>query len=63
MRRPTMEMLEEDLDEARLLTPAELGFSLPTASHDEDVDDDLGLRSLFEHPEMILRPSRWPHAA
>jgi hypothetical protein len=67
MRRPEVpevEILEDDLDDIPTLTGTELGLPIDLTSEvlDED-DDDLGFRALYEHPEAIIRASRWPHAA
>jgi hypothetical protein len=64
MRRPEIELLEDDLDDTPALNGPELG--LPIDLDREDLDDDedgLGLRALFEHPETVLRSSPWPSAA
>ncbi len=58
-----VEILEDDLDDIPALTGAELGLSIDPSDVLEEDDDDLGLRALYEHPEAVIRPSRWPHAA
>lgn len=65
MRRPEVEILEDDLNDIPSLAGSEIELGLPIdlAREDLDDEDDLGLRSLYEHPEAILRPSRWSHAA
>lgn len=65
MRRPEVELLDEDLDDVPTLDGSELGLPIDLIREDlEDEDeDDLGFRALYEHPEAILPPSRWPHAA
>jgi hypothetical protein len=64
VRRPQLELLETDIDDAALpVTPSELGISIDLTREDleETSGDDLGFRSLYEHPEPVLR--RWSHAA
>ena len=64
MRRPEVELLEDDLDDIPALTGSELGLPIDLTREDLDEDeDDLGFRALYEHPEAIVRSSRWPHAA
>ncbi|MCW5831121.1 MAG: hypothetical protein KIS78_01525 [Labilithrix sp.] len=63
MRRPEVELLEEDLDDLPARVETELGLPIDRMREDLEDEDDLGLRALYEHPEAILRPSRWPHAA
>ena len=63
MRRPEIELLDEDLDDLSTLDGSELGLPIDLTRDDLEDEDDLGFRSLYEHPEAILRPSRWSHAA
>ncbi len=63
MRRPEIEILEDDVDDAPVLTRAELGIPIDLTREDLEDEDDLGLRALYEHPEVILGASRWPRAA
>jgi hypothetical protein len=66
MRRPEVEILEDDLDDNALLTRWELELPIDLTREDlddDDEDDGLGFRTLYEHPEAILRPSRRPYAA
>lgn len=55
MRRPVdMAFIEEEADD-----PAELLKALPELRYDvasTHADDDLGLRSLLEHPEAFTHP-------
>lgn len=60
MRAPEAILLEEELDDG--LDPAELGFTIDLVSDDLE-EDDLGLRSLYENPEVVLGSGRWPSAA
>ena len=63
MRRPEVELLEDDLDDIPALTGSELGLPIDLTREDLEEDDDVGFRALYEHPEAIIRSSRWPHAA
>ena len=63
MRRPEIELLEDDLDDIPSLTGSDLGLPIDLIRDDLEDEDDLGFRALYEHPEAILRPSRWSHAA
>lgn len=65
MRRPEVELLDEDLDDVPTLDGSELGLPIDLIREDleDEDDDDLGFRSLYEHPEAILPAYRWPHAA
>jgi hypothetical protein len=67
MREPDIEALEDDLDDNPLLARWELEVPIDLTREDLDEDDDqddgLGFRALYEHPEAIIRSSRWPHAA
>jgi hypothetical protein len=50
------------LDDDDAPTPWELALTADLPSDEQD-DDDLGLRSLYERPEALLRPHDWPEAA
>jgi hypothetical protein len=73
MRNPEIELLEADLDDGLVAPePLELGFSIDLVSDDLDDADDLGLYSLYENPEALLkrpgarnddRPEWWPPRA
>jgi hypothetical protein len=64
MRRPDVEILDDDFEDIPAVTGSELGLPIDLTRDDLDEDDDHpGFRSLYEHPETILRSSRWPHAA
>lgn len=64
MRRDEVELLElDDLDDVPPLAGSDLGLAIDLAREDLEQEDDLGFRSLFEHPEAVLRRSRWSHAA
>lgn len=63
MRPAEIELLEEDLDETPAIAGSEIGLPIEATREDLEDEDDLGIRALYEHPEAILRPSRWPHAA
>ena len=64
MRRPEVEILEDDLDDISAFSSAELGLPIDLTRDELDEDeDDLGFRALYEHPETVVRSSRWPHAA
>lgn len=63
MRRPEVELLDDDLDDLPPLRGPELGLAIDLAREELDDDDDVGFRRLYEHPEAVIRPSRWPHAA
>ena len=64
MRRREVEILEDDLDEYPLLARWDLEVPVDLAAEDLDDDesDDLGFRTLYENPEVMLRPSRSLHA-
>lgn len=67
MRRSALDLLEDDFDDTPELTASQLGFPVDLAragrQRDGDGDDDLGIRMLYEQPEVIGRPSHWPDAA
>ncbi|MCA9589701.1 MAG: hypothetical protein KC657_30555 [Myxococcales bacterium] len=63
MKRPEVELLEDDLDDIPTYASSELGLPIDLAREDLDDEDDLGLRALYEHPEAILGSPRWSHAA
>ncbi len=58
MRPTEVELLEDDLDDAPALTTAELGWSIDLAREDLDEEDDLGFRTLYEHPEAVVGGAR-----
>lgn len=64
MRLPQLDLLETDIDDALPVTPSELGIPIDLTRQglDETGGDDLGFRSLYEHPEAVLRRP-WSHAA
>lgn len=63
MRRFEVEILEDNLDDDLALTRSELGLPIDLTREELEQDDDLGFRSLFEHPEAFLASARWPDAA
>ena len=64
MRRPELELLDDELDDLPPLRGTDLGLAFDLTREELDDDDDaLGLRALYECPETVIRPSRWPHAA
>lgn len=63
MRRPEIEILEDDVDDEPALTRTELGIPIDLTREELEEDDDLGLRALYENPEAILGPRRWSNAA
>lgn len=65
MRRPEVEILEDNLDDNPMLSRWELELPIDLTREElEDEDaDDLGFRALYEHPETILRPRRRSRAA
>jgi hypothetical protein len=54
MRRTVVQLLEDDIDESSVPTAWELGIPVDLVREDLEDEDDLGLRSLFEHPEAVL---------
>jgi len=62
MRRPEVELLDDDLDDIPTCTGADLGLSIDPTLDDLEDEDDLGLRALYEQPEVILGRARWFHA-
>jgi hypothetical protein len=62
MRPPEIEILEEMLDDDAV-TPSDLGLPIDLTRADLEDDDDVRFRTLFENPEPIIRPRRWPSAA
>jgi hypothetical protein len=58
MRRPEVEILDDSLDDIPILKGSELGLAIDPTHDDLEDEDDLGLRTLYEHPEAILRPLR-----
>ena len=59
--RTTVERLEEVLDEILAHAGPELGLPLERLRDDLEAEaeadgDDLGIRALYEHPEVIRRP-------
>jgi hypothetical protein len=64
MRRPEIELLEDFVDESPALARWDLELPIDFTREDHlDDEDDLGFRGLYEHPEAVLRSSRWPDAA
>jgi len=64
MRRPEVELLDDELDDLPPLRGTDLGLAIDLTREELEEDDgDLGFRALYEHPEAMVRPSRWPHAA
>lgn len=64
MRRSEVAILEDDLLDICSFAESELELGLPIDRTRKELDeDDLGLRALYEHPEAVLRPSRWSRAA
>lgn len=59
-----MESIPIDLfdDDDDIPTPWELALTADLP-RDDDGEDDLGLRSLYERPEALLGPDGWPAAA
>ena len=51
MRRPEVEILEDDLDDILYFAGSDLGLPIDL---DPDDEDDLGLRALYEDPEPLL---------
>lgn len=60
---PHVELLDTDLDDDLVVPELELGFSVDVARKELADGDDMGLRSLYEHPESILGRLRWARAA
>jgi hypothetical protein len=58
MRRPEIELLEDDLDDMPALATAELGLPIDLAREDLDDEDDLGFRALYEYPDPLLNRAR-----
>lgn len=72
MRRPEVELFEDNLDDISDFAGPELGLPIDLAREDLEDEDDLGFRALFralyenpenENPETALRSSGWSHAA
>ena len=63
MRRPEVELLDDDLDDTPTYAGSELGLPIGLTREDLEDEDDLGFRALYEHPEAILRRAHWSHAA
>lgn len=65
MRRAEIELLDEDLDDVPSLDGWELGLPIDLIREDldDEDEDDLGFRALYENPEAVVPPSRWPRAA
>ncbi len=64
MRRPEVEILDDDVDDVPALTETELGLPIDLTREDLEEDNDVpGFRAFYEHPETVIRSSRWPHAA
>ena len=62
MRRREPAVLDDDYDD--FLEAADLGLRFDLAREDlAEEEDDLGFRTLYEDPDPIIRPPRWPHAA
>lgn len=57
MQRSEIEVLDSDFFDDDSPTPEELGFTIDLAREDLD-DDDLGLKELYEHPEVVLGSPR-----
>jgi hypothetical protein len=64
MRESDLEFIEE-LESVPVSTWDLLDSPLEhvRAHLEADEDDDLGIRTLYEHPETLVPPSRWPGAA
>lgn len=62
---PEVELLDEDLDDLPTYAGSELGLPIDLARDDldDEDEDDLGFRTLYEHPEAVLGSSRWGRAA
>ena len=68
MRLPVIEIdvLDDDLDDNYLPSAWELGLEVDLAReelYEDEGDDDLGFRSLYENPEAVLGSAGWPSAA
>jgi len=61
MAHITIDVLEDDYEDLTTVTPWELSLTADLPREDEG-DDDLGLRSLYERPEALLGPDEWPDA-
>lgn len=64
MRDVDIPLLEDMLSEESL-SPLDLERTLGVVRPDGafDAEDDLGLRALYENPELVVPPSHWPDAA
>lgn len=65
MDRITIDLLDDgDDDILTTLSPWELSLTADLAAEkDQDYDDELGLRRLYEEPEALLGPGGWPDKA
>ncbi len=61
MRRTEIELLDRDLDDDDP-PPTAPAFGLPIPERTLD-EGELGIRALYERPEVILRAMRWPRVA
>lgn len=64
MNEHELDILDDDIDDLPVLSRWDLDAPVDLLREDleDDVEDDLGIRSLYENPEGAF-PDGWPYAA
>ncbi len=63
MDRIIIDVFEEDADADVVTTISPWELALTGDLTEQNDDDELGLRSLYERPEALLGPGGWPDGA